>query len=521
MAAGILLLIFLINGLFSSGYTSIALEDGEISGDMQIVMFREKTYKVDRYVGIPYAKPPVGNLRFMKPEPYGRFQNQQFSATEIGKPCPQYDFMSLGLKGDNISEDCLFLNIYVPHQDPDEPTGHAVMFFIHGGGFTMGTGNLYRSEVLASSGNVIVVTINYRLGLLGFMDIDDPRSPGNFGLWDQRLALQWVNKNIGAFGGNKDRVTIFGESAGSMSVAIQMMYPPNKGLFRSAITESGSLTMPMTFSENNIESAKYFAQHISCNVENMDEVFNCLQKMSEDDFVKVVADAMSSGDMAVMMNIYTSPTVDGDIIKMRPGDLYKLSKTETVAEIEFFRSIKLINGINGAEGAMFLGISGKPDEQEKLEISREQMNTQHIPGVISIVFGSDRVPETLKETLISEYTDSDDPNKLREQLLRLNGDMFFNVPGIELSRIHSNSSNVDSYVYNFIALLDKHLLPTPEWVKQANHGDELGPVFGYNFDSAALWNITDYSPPEWELDMSERIMTYWANFAKSGYVLII
>jgi len=125
----------------------------------------------------------------------------------------------------------------------------------------------------------------------------------------------------------------------------------------------------------------------------------------------------------------------------------------------------------------------------------------------------------VKQLLIAEYTDwenPDDPKKLREQVVRLFGDIYFNVPAIEMSRIHSNASNVDSYFYNFVPRLEKCLLPTPNWVDTSNHGDELGPVFGYTFDLKALLNVSDFTPPEWELELSKRMMTYWTNFAKTG-----
>ena len=124
-----------------------------------------------------------------------------------------------------------------------------------------------------------------------------------------------------------------------------------------------------------------------------------------------------------------------------------------------------------------------------------------------------------KQLTIAEYTNwenPDDPKRLREQVVDLFGDISFNNPAIEMSRLHFNGSNVESYVYNFIPKVDKPLLPSTKWAKFANHGDELGPVFGYNFDTEALFNISEYTPPKWELDLSERMMKYWTNFAKTG-----
>lgn len=510
------LLLYVFNGCMSDTFTNVKTEMGTIFGTTASVKFQQNTYEVDRYLGIPYAKPPVGELRFKKPVPYGVF-NEPFSATKFGPVCPQFEMLHMGI-GEQ-SEDCLSLNIYVPKQKSDKDSGHAVMLFIHGGGFTMGTGATYQCEVLSSVGNVIVVTINYRLGLLGFLDTEDKNSAGNFGLWDQHLALQWVNKNIGAFGGDNERVTIFGESAGAVSVALQMIYPPNKGLFRSGITQSGALTMPGIYKESNIEIAKYYAENISCSANNTDEVFTCLQKATWEDIIKVVADAMSSGDLTTAMKVGAPPTVDGEFIKEPLAKLFERAETEDCPEINFFRSLKLMNGINGQEGALFLFMLGQPGGLDDIEITREQMNTQQVPGATALVYGFEEIPDVLKQIIISDYTDwgnPDDPKTIREQLVRLFGDIYFNVPGVEMSRVHCNSSEVVSYLYNFIASVDKHLVPTPSWIKKANHGDEMGAVFGYNYDFETLLNASNYLPPEWELKLSRRMMTYWSNFAKTG-----
>ncbi|XP_045210658.2 cholinesterase-like [Mercenaria mercenaria] len=346
------------------------------------------------------------------------------------------------------------------------------MFFIHGGGFTMGSGTMHDGGVLSSVGNVIVVTINYRLGLLGFLDIDNAKSSGNFGLFDQRLALQWVNKNIGAFGGNKDRVTIFGESAGAISVSQHMIYPPNGGLFTSGITQSGVLTMPGLYHDNNMNVAKYYAENMGCSVENVDEVFTCLKSAAPESIIKVVSDTMASGGLAADALVGTTPTIDGEFIKTSPADLYAKAQNEDCKEINFFRSIKLMNGVNGREGTMFFMMLGNPD-LDNLEIPRELMNTQLIPSAIAMVYGKRAAPNALKQILIAEYTDwenPDDTKTLREQLVRLFSDIYFNVPSIEMSRVHSNASGVDSYIYNFVALLDKHALPTPNWINMATTG---------------------------------------------------
>jgi para-nitrobenzyl esterase len=197
---------------------------------------------VAEFLGIPYAAPPVGNLRWMPPQPYGPFKGGLFDASKPGSVCTQ---------GGRGTEDCLFLNIYVPNFKKNGTKHMPVMFWIHGGGLTGGAGSDYDPAPLLAPGNVIVVTINYRLGYLGFFAqtaLDsEGHDAGNYGLMDQQFAMQWVQNNIAAFGGDPGNVTIFGESAGGHSVYANIASPTAAGLFSHAIAESGSYLIFDTF----------------------------------------------------------------------------------------------------------------------------------------------------------------------------------------------------------------------------------------------------------------------------------
>jgi len=191
------------------------------------------------YRGIPYALPPVGDLRWAPPQPYPRWPHLR-PATSFSAICPQ-DGVA------NDSEDCLFLNIWTPRAAVEGDQRLPVMVFIHGGYFVYGAGSLplYDGSYLAASGNVVVVTLNYRLGSLGFLAVPELSLTGNYGILDQGLALRWVAENIAAFGGDPRKVTIFGESAGAMSVGLHLFsIPANRGLFRAAIMESNPLAIP-------------------------------------------------------------------------------------------------------------------------------------------------------------------------------------------------------------------------------------------------------------------------------------
>lgn len=501
---------------------SVTTKHGEIIGYYSRVDFKDKTYSVKRFLGIPYAKPPIGNLRFKKPEPVDELSPNPFYADKFGSACAQVDIFDQKIVEDSMSEDCLFLNVFVPLQDPDTETGHAVMVFIHGGAFSFLSGNRFISDRLASVGNVIVVTLNYRLWVWGFLDINDERAPGNMGLWDQQLALKWIQGNIGHFGGDKDRVTIFGESAGAISVGLHALYPGNKGLFQNVIAESGAPTTLNVVEDiyDTLQPATLLAKLLNCSTENKDAVFNCIQALDSETMIE--AFKTLSKEPSSSMDMLFIPTIDGEFMKRSPADIVERAKTDILAEVEFLRSLCYINGFNGDEGGMWLNlIDGAKENYEDLQLSKEAMDTYVTPGILSLTMGSAHQPSnTIKSLVNFRYTDWENPNenkRVLKQYVKLVGDLYFNVPGIELSRLHANGSTAGSYMYRFTAALQRHIIPTPSWLTSANHADELGPVFGFNLDYEWFDHVKEeYSPQAWELDLSERMMTFWTNFAKTS-----
>ena len=208
---------------------------------------------VDKFLGIPYAAPPVGSLRWRPPQAPAPWHGVR-GATTLPPACPQLA-NSNGPRSEN--EDCLYLSVYVPqgqrragdagrHDGPDR--GLPVLFWIHGGGLTTGTGNQHDGTLMATTNHIIVVSINYRLGVLGFLALPSlsaeasDHASGDYGLLDQEAALRWTRANIAAFGGDPRDVTIAGESAGAYSVCSLLTSPPARGLFARAVMESGSCT---------------------------------------------------------------------------------------------------------------------------------------------------------------------------------------------------------------------------------------------------------------------------------------
>ncbi len=209
------------------------------------------------WLGVPYAQPPVGDQRFRAAQPAQPWAGVR-SATRFGAACPQKVASRMKSLSPERDEDCLVLNIWSPAADQAK---RPVMVWIHGGAFLIGSARLYGGAHLAEQGDIVVVTINYRLGVLGFVNfgeaLGDARIESNLGLRDQVQALRWVRDNIAAFGGDPERVTIAGESAGSMSVSLLMHAPDARPLFHGAILESGALTLIYDH-EKSLQVARHY-----------------------------------------------------------------------------------------------------------------------------------------------------------------------------------------------------------------------------------------------------------------------
>ncbi|XP_029142170.1 cholinesterase-like [Protobothrops mucrosquamatus] len=236
----LLLLLFpLASSSASNGDTVVTTSSGPIKGKQ----FLAGSGSVTAYLGIPYAEHPLGKLRFQKPLPHQPW-TQTLEATSFGNSCLQFIFRDVPeaetfTPKTPLSEDCLSLNIWVPH--PQRPSPVPVLVWIHGGGYFMGSSSLdiYNGASLAATENVIVVSINYRLGALGFLYLPEA-APGNLGLWDQQLALKWIKENAAAFGGDPFPKGIFGESAGGSSVNFHLLAPKSQDLFAQAVIQSGT-----------------------------------------------------------------------------------------------------------------------------------------------------------------------------------------------------------------------------------------------------------------------------------------
>ncbi|KAL4235145.1 Carboxylesterase 5A [Mactra antiquata] len=477
---------------------------GEIEGLRSQVFIDDVVYNLTMFLGIPYVQPPVGDNRFRKPEPIESMESP-FKATTFPNICMQKNSVYQGVQ----SEDCLYLNIYVPDENPDNERGHAVAIWIHGGGFVQGTANVYNASYLASYGNVIVVTINYRLGVFGFLSTEDDSAPGNYAFWDQHMAFKWVHDYIGSFGGDNQRVTIFGESAGSISVLQQALITKNRGYIHRVIAQSGTpfaRTFPNT-DEDAKEDARRLGMAVGCDIETSEFLMNCLRSKTTEEIMAAYGANVTSPDAYVYV-------IDNDLIKKDPKTFMAETDVDYLDELEFFRSLDVIFGFNSVEGMTIFTLFVESDDQYPfLDLTREDMVDRFKNGMEYCLFNvSD---QSVIEMVMAEYTNWSNPYSITDlytQLIKLYGDVQFGTPTMKTAYLHATPQFTSgSYLYYLTANPSVRPIPTPDWINGANHGDDIFMIFGIEF----------YLPGKdpkttWEIQLSRRMIRYWTNFMKNG-----
>lgn len=471
---------------------------GRVKGFVQEVLGK----RVDTYFGIPYALPPIGDMRFKKPSPVQPWSGVR-NAIKLPNSCMQVPDTTFGNfsgatmwnPNTNISEDCLYLNVWTPHAASGEDL--VVIVWIYGGGYMSGTSALdfYMAHNLAAFADVVVVSIQYRLGAFGFLYLGTEDAPGNMALLDQALALRWIRDNIEFFGGDPDRVTIIGESAGSSSVSYLLLSPTSRNLFRRAIMESATAISPFAYKPPEVarHRANSLAEAVGCfKPNNISDMVDCLRQIP----AKKLAGEQYSAKVTDPMDHFSyypfTPTLDGDFIQQPPEEYLKKRN---------FKKTSILLGTNRDEGSFFL-LYTLPElfpNQEQLSITKEKY--REATKKLFAKF-SDVVHQLIGfEYSKWPYSSTNNAKSLSNML----GDFEFSCPVLNFAEAYARAGQ-DVYVYYFTHRSTNN--PWPNW-GGVMHGYEIDYILGLPLDK---WR--DYTSQEQNLSMS--VMKYFSNFAKTG-----
>uniref|UniRef100_A0A8C0WZI3 Carboxylic ester hydrolase n=1 Tax=Castor canadensis TaxID=51338 RepID=A0A8C0WZI3_CASCN len=456
------------------------------------------------FLGVPFAKPPLGSLRFSPPQPAEPWSYVK-NTTSYPPMCSQDAVAGQVLsefftnRKENIpltfSEDCLYLNIYTP-ADLTKSSRLPVMVWIHGGGLVVGGASTYDGLVLSAHESVVVVTIQYRLGIWGFFSTGDEHSQGNWGHLDQVAALRWVQDNIAHFGGNPGSVTIFGESAGGESVSVLVLSPLAKNLFHRAISESGvALTAPL-IKKDVKPIAEKVAITAGCKTTTSAVMVHCLRQKTEDELLETTL-KLNLFKLDLLGDPKESypflPTViDGVFLPKTPEEIHAEKN---------FNTVPYIVGINKQEfGWLIPMMMGYPLSEGKLDQKTATSLLRKSFPIVNI--SEEKIPVAIEKYLGG----TDDLFKKKDLFLDLIADVMFGVPSVIVSCVHRDAG-APTYMYEFQYRPSFSSDLRPKTVI-ADHGDELFSVFGAPF-------LKDGASEE-EMNLSKMVMKFWANFARTG-----
>ena len=361
---------------------------------------------VHRFLTIPYAKPPLGNLRFMKPRPHPGWTGVR-DGSMLGNACIQVDSPLPLPVGVDESEDCLVLNVYVPDTGYFPNTSLPVMIFVHDGGFQWGTGYYYDGAKLALTGNVIYVTLNYRLDLLGWISTGNKLIPGNTGFFDQLLAIKWVRDNIASFGGDPDEITLHGLSSGAESVMAHVYSSLSAGLFKRAIVNSAPASWQYDALSQRRESFLEFATLAGCSKRRTRNIIRCLQQLD--------VDSLRSSNYAVTLPDLAFDlayrVVDGKFLTQTPREALESGR---------FNDVDLIIGFTELDGSTVANLG------------------------LRALAAATGLPVTLNDTMVSGILPLPNP---------INGQMDL-IQGLAISAALSFTLNGQPYITDFAELAE-------------------------------------------------------------------
>jgi len=459
-----------------------------------------RTYDV--FFGVPFGSSREGDKRWTVaefPDPW----EGELECTDYRPYCKQLITPLYGLLGMNTndSEDCLFLNVYIPEsikakRDANIP----VLVFIYGGIFLLGTSDMYPVQELALNTDTIVVTFNYRLTALGFLSTGNAKAPGNYGLWDAYLALKWVQENIESFGGDPNRVTLMGQSAGGASASHLALSPYTNGLFQRYLTVSGSASSWFATTDYLSKTVRNTALILGCNIFNQQAMIDCLKEKSSTalDLVGLISPFVT-GKLPNWV-----PVVDGDFVPVHPRDgVYQGANSHLDMMVGYTR--------HDAFCFIYLNFLGYP-VGDTLNIAQ---NKDLMMSFIRMLMTPYDDPDNLINIIIGQYPDlmSDDELTRSKAAVQFMTDFVFASPHHFEAEHHSRNGKGRTYLYEFAHR--QSFLFLEDWV-QASHVDDLHSYIGPLFLQAYREDLLGTQWNEDDKFVSRNIQSYLGNFAATG-----
>lgn len=481
--------------------------------------------RINCFLGIPYAMAPVGERRFQRAKPPS--WRGTWDATYFRPACPQQldklqveipDFQKV-----NISEDCLYMNIFVPNRTQpnlkEDTAIYPVIVYIHSGDFSSGTSQIQPGHVLTLQ-NVVVVTFNYRLGALGYLTTEDEDAPGNWGFSDQVQALDFVKKNIKAFRGDPQRITLMGDTAGAVSVGLHLISPASrrKGYYHQVIMMSGtdlSLYGVVRPLYRPRQYARRLAESLGCTTADSYTMMNCLRStnLTWEDFVREQSRIIPNDATRTNLSVVWAPTQDGGFYALKT-ELYLPEMPHDMRQQGNFEHVPAIIGINAQDGAEVANrtVEGLIGGISTDAFERFLMNMMKDWKIIDVY--RQRAAEAI-EFQYTYWPDPDNRTARGQEFINMITDLWYGIGMDRVVKLQCEHAPTYTYVFRWKSYTD--WLP---WYLGASFSTIVGYVLGYPFLNDTVLNETMWMPRSWydydDMNISDFMMYMFSSFAKYG-----